>query len=78
MSPRSVTESFQQARCLIVRGLLQQTIPFQKNRAQLVAQDGQLVTRMSYARVEVTIDTRTDSTSVNRRTTELSQQGNAR
>ena len=47
-------------------------------RIRLDAQDGQLVTRMSYARVEVTIDTRTDSTSVNRRTTELSQQGNAR
>ena len=46
-------------------------------RIRLDAEDGQLVARMSYARVEVTIDTRTKSSSVNGRTTDLSQQGNA-
>lgn len=47
-------------------------------RIRLDAEDGQLVARMSYARVEVTIDTRTSSPPISDRTTELSQRGSAR
>ncbi|MBC7967737.1 MAG: HlyD family efflux transporter periplasmic adaptor subunit [Fuerstia sp.] len=47
-------------------------------RIRLDAEDGQLVARMSYARVEVTIDTRTNSSPISGQTTELSQNGSAR
>jgi len=47
-------------------------------RIRLDEDDGRLVSRMSYARVEVTIDTRADCSSVHERTTDLSQKGIAR
>lgn len=47
-------------------------------RIRLDEEDGQLVSRMSYARVEVTIETRSKRSTVDDRTTDLSQKGVAR
>ena len=47
-------------------------------RIRLDAEDGQLVARMSYARVEVTINTQTTPSSNTKCTSNLSQQENAR